>query len=296
MPVIVTDIAPIVPLLRCASRTVHRTDGGLFITQCTAPPTVTTYCQNHIYNGIPYRPASSRHPRLRYMLDAFESTDSSNQTPLVYRGLTNVGNTCYLNAIVTAIIWAFDRAQLAPTLQPLFEHITGGAALGSGALNEHWERLLHGSSITNINHMQDAAEAFEHICDKHLLQWKGIQTATYTDVLWRIAVPDHDTVLQDLICHGEIKPAKYIAIQLKIFKNNLEKNMHNIRINKTLNIDGVSYELKSIVLHVGASINHGHYVSLCKVGEDWLTFDDETVSVDMPGGLARPYLCFYKLK
>ena len=282
MPVVVTDIAPSIPLLRCASRSIFKVTDTMFVTQCTRPPIGGVFCTHHVH-GVRYTPVKYRHPRLRAMLDASERTEY----PTLYRGLPNVGNTCYLNAITTAVVWALNRSQMGPMLAPFFDHVTGGDPLPT----VKWTDVMCGSSIANIHIQNDAVEVFEHLCEKHL-QWQGVQTATYTDVMWRLPVPDRDCVLQELV--GEItKPADQLAIQLKIFSNNLHKNLHKIRINKLLTLDGSQYELRSIVLHVGKSIQSGHYISLCKVGDDWLTFDDDTVSTDIPTGLARPYFCLY---
>ena len=39
------------------------------------------------------------------------------------------------------------------------------------------------------------------------------------------------------------------------------------------------YSLCGVVLHVGSGPNHGHYVSLVKIHNHWLFFDDENVEM-----------------
>jgi len=39
----------------------------------------------------------------------------------------------------------------------------------------------------------------------------------------------------------------------------------------------VLYSLSAVVVHMGAHVNHGHYVALVKSGGKWLCFDDEAV-------------------
>lgn len=39
------------------------------------------------------------------------------------------------------------------------------------------------------------------------------------------------------------------------------------------------YELFGIVVHIGGGLNQGHYVSIVKVGQRWVLFDDDTVDV-----------------
>jgi ubiquitin carboxyl-terminal hydrolase 12/46 len=40
------------------------------------------------------------------------------------------------------------------------------------------------------------------------------------------------------------------------------------------NIDK-EYTLSSIVVHIGSGVNQGHYISLVKMGKEWVLFDDE---------------------
>eukprot|EP01026_Neomeris_dumetosa_P033272 TRINITY_DN26500_c0_g1_i1.p1 TRINITY_DN26500_c0_g1~~TRINITY_DN26500_c0_g1_i1.p1 ORF type:complete len:410 (-),score=38.55 TRINITY_DN26500_c0_g1_i1:291-1409(-) len=39
----------------------------------------------------------------------------------------------------------------------------------------------------------------------------------------------------------------------------------------------ILYKIFAVVVHIGAGMSHGHYVSLIKSGDQWLCFDDETV-------------------
>lgn len=90
------------------------------------------------------------------------------------------------------------------------------------------------------------------------------------------------------------KLPRTLAINLKRFKYVEEQNANIKLFNKiyypaTLNVSTrdnsdsyTSYELTGVVVHLGGSPQHGHYVSLCKSKLfGWLLFDDETVeSVD----------------
>src|SRR4051794_40393242 len=39
------------------------------------------------------------------------------------------------------------------------------------------------------------------------------------------------------------------------------------------------YSLFAIVIHIGSTPNHGHYVSLIKSHHQWMLFDDDTVEL-----------------
>ena len=43
--------------------------------------------------------------------------------------------------------------------------------------------------------------------------------------------------------------------------------------------DEASYQLKAVVVHIGASQSSGHYVTYAKCHGEWLLFDDDEVTV-----------------
>lgn len=57
------------------------------------------------------------------------------------------------------------------------------------------------------------------------------------------------------------------------------------------------YELMTVVVHVG-EMDTGHYISYCRVGEQWFSFNDHRVELanisDVLGSQA--YLLFYIVK
>ena len=48
-------------------------------------------------------------------------------------------------------------------------------------------------------------------------------------------------------------------------------------VNTTDDCPDVKFELISIVIHMGAGIQYGHYIAVVKCGEHWIKFDDENV-------------------
>ncbi|CCD22325.1 putative ubiquitin-specific protease UBP9 NDAI_0A01670 [Naumovozyma dairenensis CBS 421] len=108
-----------------------------------------------------------------------------------------------------------------------------------------------------------------------------------------------------------------LALHLKRFKYSEVKNTNIKLFNKvyyplTLNVASTfdssiekAYELTGVVIHMGSSPQHGHYVSLCKNDKfGWLLFDDETVEsvsestvlefTGDPNNQATAYVLFYK--
>ncbi|KZT00016.1 cysteine proteinase [Laetiporus sulphureus 93-53] len=49
------------------------------------------------------------------------------------------------------------------------------------------------------------------------------------------------------------------------------------------------YELFAIVVHIGAGLNHGHYVTIIKARGKWLLFDDESVDVIKESDIPKYY-------
>lgn len=84
-----------------------------------------------------------------------------------------------------------------------------------------------------------------------------------------------------------------LALHLKRFKyledvGRLKKLSHRVvfpaqlKLNNTTDDDDdATFSLFAVVVHVGSGMNHGHYVSLVKIYEQWFLFDDDTVeSID----------------
>ena len=98
-----------------------------------------------------------------------------------------------------------------------------------------------------------------------------------------------------------IRPSAVLIVQLKRFifdavTNSTEKNFGVIRISRVLHFTGVPYELRMVVLHIGQTVSHGHYICDLVDSFDVRTcFDDQKTG---PIPLARPasttpYLLMY---
>ncbi|KNE70971.1 hypothetical protein AMAG_15233 [Allomyces macrogynus ATCC 38327] len=117
-----------------------------------------------------------------------------------------------------------------------------------------------------------------------------------------------------------------LALHLKRFKymenqQKYVKLMHRVMFptelrlfnpsNDTIDSTDQMYDLFAIVVHIGSSPNHGHYVALVRSYDRWLLFDDESVELvseahlakyfgepdaDPPGSTAAGYLLFYQAR
>eukprot|EP01095_Lingulamoeba_sp_RSL-Kostka_P015703 TRINITY_DN7322_c0_g1_i1.p1 TRINITY_DN7322_c0_g1~~TRINITY_DN7322_c0_g1_i1.p1 ORF type:complete len:371 (+),score=84.17 TRINITY_DN7322_c0_g1_i1:369-1481(+) len=88
-----------------------------------------------------------------------------------------------------------------------------------------------------------------------------------------------------LIIH--LKRFKYIE-QIQSHKKLLHRVPFPFELTLSSTADGIEedddtyYELFSVVIHVGIGPNQGHYVSLIKINEQWLLYDDEKIEVINP--------------
>lgn len=87
------------------------------------------------------------------------------------------------------------------------------------------------------------------------------------------------------------KTPTILALHLKRFKymesvRRLKKLSHRVvfpaelRLNSTTGDaadEDASFSLFAVVIHVGSGMNHGHYVALSKIHDQWFLFDDESV-------------------
>lgn len=50
------------------------------------------------------------------------------------------------------------------------------------------------------------------------------------------------------------------------------------------------YDLVAVVIHIGSSLNRGHYISIVKSDGFWLLFDDDIVDVSIKSSYCTMYL------
>ena len=55
------------------------------------------------------------------------------------------------------------------------------------------------------------------------------------------------------------------------------------------------YKLKCVVIHLGKSVHHGHYVVYIKKNNEWVLYNDEKVTIPESPVLGKGYLYIYEV-
>jgi hypothetical protein len=97
--------------------------------------------------------------------------------------------------------------------------------------------------------------------------------------------------------------SKFIVIQLKLYDNLLRKQRQPIQFdnaNNTITINGINYNLKSVIFHQGATMNSGHYIAAVRINTQWTLFNDnlplQTLANinDVDQNTYSPYMFLYE--
>jgi len=84
----------------------------------------------------------------------------------------------------------------------------------------------------------------------------------------------------DVLCIG-LKRSNYVDGRIKRMNNNVDFPIKNLILQED---DRVTYDLIGGIFHKPAGGNSGHYIAICKTGNDsdscWITYDDEEFSVN----------------
>lgn len=91
---------------------------------------------------------------------------------------------------------------------------------------------------------------------------------------------------------------RVLILHLKRFTNDGYKlTSPEVMIDKTLNFDGITYQLSACISHHGHSSSSGHYTSHCKYSSSWYHFNDDRVkdvTATFDGAkLTDAYVLFY---
>lgn len=97
-----------------------------------------------------------------------------------------------------------------------------------------------------------------------------------------------------------ISPNKYIIITLGLFTFDGKKQFHKMRLcndDDELKINNNIYEMIGMVVHIGSSINNGHYINYIKYDNKWYYYSDsERREQHYKMNKDEPYIVLYKLK
>ncbi|KAF2898061.1 hypothetical protein ILUMI_08104 [Ignelater luminosus] len=114
-------------------------------------------------------------------------------------------------------------------------------------------------------------------------------------------------------CHGltdgervtrVVEPPSRLVLTLKHFRydpasQQRTKLLQHVKLDSFVHLDNANYELYAAVVHVGSSLDSGHYYTYARDGQDWYKFNDclvtrttaeELCSVRPP---ETPYILFY---
>ena len=129
----------------------------------------------------------------------------------------------------------------------------------------------------------------------------------------KMEVLDNDNTWKCDKCQERVNPEKknifwnlsdVLIFQIKRYNNNLTKNNGHIKFPLLLkmgrfcmnyNESSTQYELCAISIQMG-SLNGGHYIAICKDGDQWNVYNDTSVfKIELDELLQRsPYCLFYK--
>ena len=71
----------------------------------------------------------------------------------------------------------------------------------------------------------------------------------------------------------KLKGGRFAIFCLKRFSNASKKRCAHVACPPALSIDGVGYQLRAVVEHLGPALTRGHYVAYTKSGNSWHCFD-----------------------
>ncbi|XP_071171627.1 uncharacterized protein [Mytilus edulis] len=77
-----------------------------------------------------------------------------------------------------------------------------------------------------------------------------------------------------------IQTPSTLIIQLKRFTNDLEKVTDTIKVDRIISIDEAQYTLRSVQIHSGNFLMHGHYYTLTLEEEKIVCYNDELVNIE----------------
>lgn len=85
---------------------------------------------------------------------------------------------------------------------------------------------------------------------------------------------------------------------LEKFTNlNLNKRKNNFRFNDTIQLNGIKFEKIGYIIHLGRSVNSGHYIAIIKKNRTWYEANDRSIKEIDINRIDRKYfpsLVFYK--
>jgi len=231
-------------------------------------------------------------------------------------GLSNLGNSCYINAALQILLHSEDMVQL------MIQRLNDNQPLTIE--NIHDLRLQYTRSMqTAIYEQCDASFLFNYVCDKIndtyeckynpicSLQMRSrtvcsneeckhiVESQQYENMLIAYPQKGYDCLLECISdslrefvdkkcekCQEKTQAQrqtrigntpKCLFIRLQPFQENQEEIQMDLPMCLTLN-NNLDYELKGFIEHKGSSIHYGHYVAYCLDGNGWNCYNDDRIT------------------
>ena len=154
------------------------------------------------------------------------------------------------------------------------------------------------NDVSNINKLVDAndqlplfSKLFTGVLKKDSYSASGIlihsvqETFTYLTTFdpdlnafiekWKSGDNIHEATKKMTVKHEILEFPQILLIQSAVFKNSFQKAQLYLKPLFSINISGTCYYLRALIVHIGPSLNDGHYVCFYQINLRWVFADDD---------------------